>query len=55
MFTNLKIQMNLKKRLLPYSVIRWPTRDTLSPCKSIAAPCKIGCSIQTYEASPYKN
>ena len=35
----------------------WPAPciSGCSPCKPIAAPCKIGCSIQTYEASPYKN
>ena len=26
-------------------IIRWPTRDTLSPCKSIAAPWKLTCSV----------
>ena len=25
--------------------IRWPTRDTLSPCKSIDAPWKLTCSV----------
>ena len=27
------------------SKVRWPTRDTLSPCKSIAAPWKLTCSV----------
>ena len=40
-----------RNRLAEYPYLRWPTRYTLSPWKSIDAPCKIGC----YEASPYKN
>ena len=32
-------------RALTSGKLQWPTRDTLSPCKSIAAPWKLTCSV----------
>ena len=38
------------------SLVRWPTRDTLSPWKSIAAPWKLTCSmhLQLFSVQIYR-
>ena len=39
------IKSNGHKKITMVDKILWPTRDTLSPCKSIAAPWKLTCSM----------